>query len=62
MKFGEVDINTTDPSVKWKEWTWKEFLNFYEHSLKAHVTETPEDIAKALGVKVPKIKLKGSDA
>jgi hypothetical protein len=61
MKFGEVDINTTDPSVNWKDWTWKEFLNFYEHSVKGHATETPEEIAKALGVKVPKAK-KGGDA
>jgi hypothetical protein len=60
MKFGNVDINTTSPSVKWKEWTWKEFLNFYEHSLKGNVTETAEEIGKALGVKVPKTK--GSNA
>jgi hypothetical protein len=61
MKFGKVDINTTSPSVKWKDWTWKEFQNFYDHSLKGNVTETIEEIGKALGVKVPKSK-KGSDA
>jgi hypothetical protein len=56
MKFGNVDINTTDPSVKWEKWTWKEFLNFFDHSLKGNVTQTPEEIGKALGVKVPKQK------
>jgi hypothetical protein len=48
-----VDIN---PIVK--EMTWKEFLDFYEHSLKGNCTETPEEIGKALGVKVPKAKEK----
>lgn len=54
MKFGNVDINTTDQSVNWKAWTWKEFLSFYETSLKNKVTESPEEIAMALGVRVPK--------
>lgn len=57
MKFGGVDIN---PDCNWKEWTWKEFLNFFEHSLKGNVTETPEEIGRALGVKVPG-KKKDSD-
>ena len=55
MKFGKTDIN---PNVNWGKWTWKQFLNFYEHSLKGHVDETPEEIGKALGVKVPKAKEK----
>ncbi|MBE3086891.1 MAG: hypothetical protein IMZ64_11820 [Bacteroidetes bacterium] len=57
MQFGKVDIN---PKVG--DFTWKEFLDFYEHSLKGNVTETPEEIAQALGVKVPKVKLKGGNA
>ena len=60
MKFGSVDINPVDP--KWEEWTWKEFLSFYENSLKGSVTETPEEIGKALGVKVPKEKPKSGNA
>jgi hypothetical protein len=59
MKFGDVDIN---PDCNWGEWDWKEFLSFYDSSLKGHVIETPEDIAKALGVKVPKAKTKGENA
>lgn len=60
MKFGKVDINEKAP--KWETWTWKDFLSFYESSLKGNVTETPEEIAHALGVKVPKVKLKGGNA
>lgn len=62
MKFGNTDINTTDHSVNWKEWTWKDFMKFFDNSLKGNVNETPEEIAKALGVKVPKEKLKGGNA
>lgn len=49
MKFGDTDINE---NIDWSKWTWKEFLSFYENSLK-NVKETPEEIAKILGVKVP---------
>ena len=59
MKFGSVDINT---EVNWSEWSWKDFQDFYDSSLKGNVTESPEDIAKALGVKVPKTKQKSGDA
>lgn len=54
MKIGNADINPTDP--QWEKWSWEDFLSFYEHSLKGHVTETPEEVAKLLGVKVPKEK------
>ncbi len=50
MKFGNVDINET---INWSGWSWKDFLQFYDNSLKGHATETPEEIAKVLGVKVP---------
>ena len=56
MKFGSVDIN---PVVK--EFTWKEFQDFYEHSLKGNVTETAEEIADKLGIKIPKSKQKDSN-
>jgi hypothetical protein len=60
MQFGKVDINETAP--KWETWSWKDFLSFYDSSLKGNVTETPEEIGKALGVKVPKEKLKSGNA
>jgi len=50
MKFGNVDIND---SLDWSKWTWVQFVDFYDHSLKGKVTETPEEIAKVLGVKLP---------
>jgi hypothetical protein len=53
MQFGKVDIN---PIVG--EFTWKEFQEFYDKSLKGNVTESSEEIGKALGVKVPKVKEK----
>lgn len=52
MKFGNVDINPNG----WDKWTWKQFLSFYETSLKGKVTESPEEIGKELGLKVPKKK------
>mgnify|MGYP001210623168 CR=1 FL=1 len=61
MKFGKVDINTND--MDWSEVTWKEFLVAYDLSLAGIVTETPEEIGRAIGVKVPKEKVpKGGDA
>ena len=51
MKFGTIDINTKD--VDWSTVTWKQFLETYNNSLKGNVKESPEEIAKALGVKVP---------
>lgn len=51
MIFGSVDINPVDP--KWDKWTWKEFTAFYDSSLRGNVKESPEEIAKVLGVKVP---------
>jgi len=51
MKFWKVDINVID--VDWTKVSWKEFQETYNHSLKGNVTESPEEIAKALGVKVP---------
>ncbi len=50
MKFGNVDINET---IDWSQWSWKDFLSFYDNSLKGQVVESPEEIAKVLGVKVP---------
>ena len=57
MKFGNVDINET---IDWSAWSWKDFLQFYD-TLKDHVTESPEEIAKVLGVKVPVQKPKGAE-
>lgn len=57
MKFGDTDVN---PDVNWSEWSWKDFLSFYETSLQ-NVKETPEEIAKVLGVKVPVQKPKKTD-
>jgi len=51
MKFGNVDINTKD--VDFSTWLYKDFLVFYENGLKGNVTESPEEIAKVLGVKIP---------
>ena len=51
MKFGNVDINTKD--VDFSTWLYKDFLVLYENGLKGNVTESPEEIAKILGVKVP---------
>lgn len=53
MKIGSVDINVNDPSNDWSKWTWAEFMDLYDKSLKGHVTESPETVAKFLGVKLP---------
>ena len=64
MKFGDTDVNE---SLDWSTWSWEDFLSFYGNSLK-NVKETPEEVAKALGVVIPekvkpdKVKDKGSDA
>ena len=59
MKIGSVDINE---KLDWSKWTWPDFLLFYENSLKGHVKESPEQVAKLLGVIPPLIKLKvGND-
>jgi len=55
MKIGNVDIN---PDVGWDSWTWPDFLSFYDTSLKGNVTESPEEVAKLLGVKQITIKVK----
>lgn len=63
MKFGNVDINVNDPMNDWSKWSWNDFLSLYNSSLKGHVTETPEEIAKSLGVKLPdKPKVKAAEA
>jgi hypothetical protein len=49
MKFGTVDINPNG----WNKWTFEQFKEFYDQSLKGKVTETPEEIAKVLGVPIP---------
>jgi uncharacterized iron-regulated protein len=59
MRFGNVDINER---LEWDKWSWKDFLQFYEHSLKGNIINSAEEIGKALGVKVPKAKEKGGDA
>jgi hypothetical protein len=53
MKTGTADINA---SLDWKAWSWKDFLVFYDTSLKGHTEETAEQLAEKLGVKVPKKK------
>lgn len=58
MKFGDTDVNET---LNWSEWSWKDFLSFYETSLK-NVKETPEEVAKVLGVKIPVQKPKKAEA
>ena len=58
MKFGDTDVNE---KLDWSKWTWEEFLSFYKTSLK-NVKETPEEIGKILGVKVPVQKPKGETA
>ena len=59
MKLGSVDINE---KLDWSKWPWPDFLLFYENSLKGHVKESPEQVAKLLGVIPPLIKLKvGND-
>jgi hypothetical protein len=59
MIFGKVDIDTT---LNWADWTWEEFLGFYESSLKGQVDDTPETVAKVLGIKVPVQKPKAEKA
>jgi len=49
-QFGMISIND---GVQWSKWSWTQFLDFYDHSLKGKVTETPEEIAHVLGVKLP---------
>jgi hypothetical protein len=56
MQFGKVSIN---PIVG--EFNWKEFQDLYEHSLKGNVTETAEEIADKLGIKIPKASKKDSN-
>ena len=59
MIIGDVDIND---ELNWSAWSWPDFLLFYEGSLKGHVKESPEQVAKLLGVIPPLIKLKvGND-
>jgi hypothetical protein len=60
MKFGSVDINTTD--VDFTTWTWNDFLKFYESGLKGQIEESPEEVAKVLGVKIPVQKPKPETA
>jgi hypothetical protein len=48
--FGKVNIKDDN---QWETWSWKDFLSFYDNSLKGQVTESPEEIAKVLGVKIP---------
>jgi len=58
-QFGKVSIND---KLDWSKWTWTEFMNFYD-SIKSGVTETPEEIAGSLGVKLPdKPKKKAENA
>jgi hypothetical protein len=49
-QFGKVHVRDDN---KWNEWIWEDFLSFYKSSLKGHCTESPEDVAKALGVVIP---------
>lgn len=59
-QFGKVSVNS---DLDWSNWTWTEFLDFYDHSLKGKATETPEEIAGVLGVKLPdKPKKKAENA
>jgi len=58
VKFGNVDV---DETLDWAKWEWEEFLSFYQNSLK-EIKETPEEIAKVLGVKVPEKKPKKAEA
>lgn len=51
MKFGNIDINDKDP--QWNTWKWSAFVSFYETNIKPHASDSIEDIAKALGVKIP---------
>jgi hypothetical protein len=51
MIFGAVDINPIDP--QWDKWSWVDFMDFYEHTCKGKMNETPEEVALKLGVKVP---------
>ena len=57
MRFGKYDIND---KLDWSKWSWNEFLSFHKTNLKG-VKETPEKIAKALGVTLPDKKEKKSD-
>lgn len=54
MKFGKYDIND---KLDWSKWSWDQFQGFYKNNLKG-VKESPEKIAKALGVKLPEKKEK----
>ena len=58
MKFGNVDV---DETLDWDKWEGEEFLSFYQNSLK-EIKETPEEIAKVLGVKVHEKKPKKAEA
>jgi hypothetical protein len=49
-QFGKVSVN---PNCDWPNWKWKEFQDFYDSSMKGHCDETPEEVAKALGVVIP---------
>jgi hypothetical protein len=53
MKFGNIDINH---ELDWPKWNWKDFISFFETSLKGKIAETPEEVASSLGVKTPKKK------
>lgn len=55
MIIGSIDVNT---DIKWDQWSWPDFLDFYNGSLKGKVTETPEEVAVILGVKQITIKVK----
>ena len=57
-RFGDTEVNH---ELDWSAWSWKDFLNFYDTSLK-NVKETPEEVAKVLGVKVPVQKPKAEKA
>jgi len=58
VKFGDTEVND---ALDWSKWTYKELVNFCETSIK-NAKETPEEIAKVLGVKVPVQKPKEKES
>ncbi len=49
-QFGKVSVKDDN---HWDKWSWKDFSDFYDNSLKGHCTESLEEVAKALGVVIP---------
>lgn len=58
MEFGNLSFSTHE-SCDWSKWTLKQFEETFGVQIKANCKESVEEIAAALGIKMPTKKAKG---